>query len=579
MARLQEVMLPLLLLGAMLLFGVYHLSAQAVVSTHRERAADQQEVLLTQAAGALGAAWDSDETLCPVLAGLQRVVAIQVLLPGGGAPCGATAAESVGGMPPAVLRPALAGTPVRLAVPHSGQPGLQVQAQPVRQGERVVAVAWHVVTMPTGATLLPPLRIGFAGAGAVLLLGGLWVFYRQHRHTSYGLGRLQGELNRLAGTQGQPQDLGQDNPFAAFSMSMGRAIVALHGQIDQLRWQLNEQAAVLTSMAEGVIAVDPEGRVLNINPAAAAILRINSGGARGRHLIEVVRHAELERFVSAVLEQQDMLEGELELHEQPPVLLLLRGTVLRDAQGRQLGALVVLNDVTRLRRLENLRRDFAANVSHELKTPLTTVRGFVETLLDGAIDEPEHARRFLDIVMRHVDRLSAIIDDLLDLAKIEETSTHEQLQTAQVLLRDVLQTVVQMCTHQAASRAVTLELDCPPTLMARLNAPLMEQAVVNLVDNAIKYSPEGSRVRISAATGDGALRVAVQDWGPGIDREHLPRLFERFYRVDKARSRAGGGTGLGLAIVKHIAQAHGGSVEAESLPGKGSTFTISLPQG
>ncbi len=577
MARLWEVMLPLLLLGAMLLFGIYHLTARSIVSAYQERVADRQEVLLAHAAAELSTAWGTDETFCPVLSALHGVAAVQVQLADGSAPCGATAAESIGGMPVAVLQPVLDGLPVRRLVPHSGQLGLQVQAQPVRHGERVVAVAWHVVTIPAGSTLLPPLRLGFVGAGGVLLLGGLWVLYRQYRHTSYGLDRLQGELNRLSGAQAQPQDLGRDNPFAAFSMTMGRAIVGLHRQIDGLRWQLNEQAAVLTSMAEGVIAVGPEGRVLNINPAAATILHINSGGARGRHLIEVVRHAELERFVSAVLEQQDMLEGELELHEQPPVLLLLRGTVLRDSQGQQLGALVVLNDVTRLRRLENLRRDFAANVSHELRTPLTTVRGFVETLLDGAIDEPENARRFLGIVLRHVDRLSAIIDDLLDLAKIEEASTHEQLHTERVAVRDVLQTVVQMCAYQAEARAVSMELDCPPTLSARLNAPLMEQAVVNLVDNAIKYSPEGSRVRITAAAADDMLRIAVQDWGPGMEREHLPRLFERFYRVDKARSRTAGGTGLGLAIVKHIALAHGGTAEAASRQGQGSTFTISLP--
>jgi two-component system phosphate regulon sensor histidine kinase PhoR len=238
-----------------------------------------------------------------------------------------------------------------------------------------------------------------------------------------------------------------------------------------------------------------------------------------------------------------------------------------------------LNDVTRLRRLENIRRDFVANVSHELKTPVTAIKGSVETLLDGALQKPEDARRFLEIVTRQADRLNAIIDDLLSLSRIEQEAERHEIPLQRSHLNEVLRGAVQACEVGAAAKSIRIGLSCPEPLLARINPPLLEQAIVNLIDNAVKYSRPESEVRVEARPENGEILILVRDHGCGIGKEHLPRLFERFYRVDKARSRKEGGTGLGLAIVKHIVQAHAGTVTVASVPGEGSTFTIHLPTG
>jgi two-component system phosphate regulon sensor histidine kinase PhoR len=285
-------------------------------------------------------------------------------------------------------------------------------------------------------------------------------------------------------------------------------------------------------------------------------------------------------FVAAVLAGEEPVEGDVVVHaEQDQRELRVHGAQLKDgdgdAQGR--GAVVVLNDITRMRHYEAIRRDFVANVSHEIKTPVTTIKGFAETLLDGALDDRNDAERFLRIIVGQADRLSAIIEDLLSLSSLESGSEGATISLERGSIRDVLQVALDVCEMKASARHITLALACPEDLYAEINPPLLEQAVVNLIDNAVKYSPEGSSVDVSAGVEAAGLSIRVKDAGRGIGREHLTRLFERFYRVDKARSRDMGGTGLGLSIVKHIAVAHGGWVAVESTPGLGSTFTITLP--
>jgi two-component system phosphate regulon sensor histidine kinase PhoR len=282
-------------------------------------------------------------------------------------------------------------------------------------------------------------------------------------------------------------------------------------------------------------------------------------------------------LIENVLEAGEPAEEEVVIFDDGERFLQAHGSVLRDAAGESIGALVVLHDVTRLRRLEQVRRDFAANVSHELKTPVTAIKGFVETLLDGAMDNADDARRFLGIVAAQADRLGAIIEDLLELAHIEQQSEREQVPLCSGKLREILDAALDACRFQASEKHVELKLDCPEDVQARIDANLLERAVFNLLDNAVKYSPAGATVEVGVVRGPEELRIEVRDRGCGIPREHLPRIFERFYRVDKARSRQLGGTGLGLAIVKHIAQAHQGRATVDSTPGKGSTFSIHLP--
>jgi len=229
-----------------------------------------------------------------------------------------------------------------------------------------------------------------------------------------------------------------------------------------------------------------------------------------------------------------------------------------------------------LRGLETMRRDFVANVSHELKTPITAIKGFVETLQDGALEKPADAKRFMEVIARNADRLGAIVSDLLTLARIEQESEHGRLAFVDAPLSDVVAGVVELCRPMAAAKHIEISADCPENLVAPMNAQLLEQALANLIDNAVKYSEPKTNIALSVTRAGGEIQVTVADQGVGIPAEHLPRIFERFYRVDKGRSRRLGGTGLGLAIVKHIANAHGGRVTVESRPGKGSRFTLHL---
>ena len=346
--------------------------------------------------------------------------------------------------------------------------------------------------------------------------------------------------------------------------------------------QGTQQEAVLGSMIEGVLAVDARQRLLGINRAAADLLDVDPDDCAGRPLIDVIRNPDLRRFALTAIDCRAPVEDDLVLHGPRDRTIRLRGTALRDASGEG-GAVIVLNDVTEMKRLEHVRRDFVANVSHELKTPIASIKGFVETLLDGAMDDPADNSRFLGIVARQADRLAAIVDDLLALSRIEQSEGAGNLPVETVPVASILTAVTLDCGPRAADRSIRLEVDCPANLAATLNAALVEQAVINLVDNALKYSESGKTVWLSAAAseppGPRELVLRVRDEGCGIEPIHLPRLFERFYRVDKARSRNLGGTGLGLSIVKHIVQAHTGAVSVDSEPGVGTTFTIRLPRG
>ena len=362
------------------------------------------------------------------------------------------------------------------------------------------------------------------------------------------LARLAGALNRMAGE--------------------------LNDRIRVVEEQRNELRAILSSMREGVIGVDLEERIIGINPAAARMFLREPREMAGRSIQEVIRNPHLHRFIRSFLAGEAPRDADITFYHEGERVLNTHGTELRNADGRRIGMLAVFHDVTRLRRLETMRREFAANVSHEIKTPLTAIKGFVETLRDGALEKPDEARRFLAIVERHADRLAAIVGDMMKLAEIERRG---ELPVGRARLRPVLSNAVEACRPAGEARGMVLELVCDEALEAEINAAFLEQAVVNLTGNAIKYSPDGGRVRVVADRADGEVRIRVIDRGIGIPAPHLSRIFERFYRVDKSRSRKEGGTGLGLAIVKHIVQAHGGRVVVESAPGEGSVFAVLLP--
>ncbi|RJR35386.1 MAG: HAMP domain-containing histidine kinase [Deltaproteobacteria bacterium] len=378
----------------------------------------------------------------------------------------------------------------------------------------------------------------------------------------------QGDLHRKL-------PIPQTDELASLAEVMNDMAAKLEDRINALVRQGQMQEAVLSSMIEGVLAIDAEQRLVALNRAAARLLGVDPESGLDQPIQEVVRDPALRWFINRTLAAREALEQEVAVNN-GKLVLQAHGTSLRDAAGTKIGSLIVLHDVTHLRRLEMMRRDFVANVSHELKTPITSIKGFVETLLAGALHEPENAENFLRIIARQSDRLNEIINDLLSLSRIEQDSERGQIFLTAQRIKGVLAAAVEVCEAKARERGINIRLDCPDDLRARVNAPLLEQAVVNLVDNAVKYSEKDREIRVEAERAGPEVVVRVRDQGSGIAPVHLPRLFERFYRVDSGRSRSSGGTGLGLAIVKHIAQAHGGKVTVESAPGKGSIFSLHL---
>ena len=366
--------------------------------------------------------------------------------------------------------------------------------------------------------------------------------------------------------------------LAELAEAMNQMAMEIEGRIDAVVRQRNETQAVLSSMVEGVVALDTNERIMNINRTAARLLNCSAEQLIGHTIQECMRSRELNEMIQTTLASGTNTEKDIVLYQNGEQTLNTRCTLLNDANSERIGALLVMNDVTHLRRLENMRRDFAANVSHEIKTPLTAIQGFVETLHDGSVEDPQEAQRFLTIIQKHVQRLTAIIDDLMQLSNLEQDAGVPQLQRSRDAVQNVIRAGVQLCLSKATDKQIGIEQDCPPDLTAMMDSDLMEQAVVNLLDNAIKYSPNGSRIHITATQTGEDIQIAVRDEGIGVSKKHLPRLFERFYRVDKARSRRIGGTGLGLANVKHIMQAHGGQVTVQSAQGQGSNFTLHLPR-
>lgn len=454
-------------------------------------------------------------------------------------------------------------------------------AVPVIQDGRVKAVVRTSVSLEEVDNALHTILMKIGAAGIIIAIGAAVLSLAASRRITEPLGQLTKGARRFAGGDlSHRLDVPESPEIAALARAMNRMAMDLQQRIEAIITNRNEQEAILSSMAEGVLAVDADWRIISMNRTAADLIGIDAEQAYGKNLQDVVGRTELCQCVKQVLASAEPVEGQVVLEEDNSQrFVLTRGTVLQDASGEKIGAVVVLNDVTRLRRLEKVRRDFVANVSHELRTPITSIKGFIETLLDGAMDRPEDARRFLEIISRQTGRLNAIINDLLTLSRIEQQTEKTQIELQEHSVRSVIDAAVQLCQLKAGDKNVNIETNCDEILRIRINPHLLEQAVVNLLDNAVKYSERDSTVQINVNRENKFVTIDVVDHGCGIEAIYLPRLFERFYRVDKARSRKLGGTGLGLAIVKHIAQAHDGRVTVKSEPNKGSTFTIRLPAG
>ena len=455
---------------------------------------------------------------------------------------------------------------------------LMYVAVSVKTQGRLIGVARAAFPVTSLEDQMRAIRLRMAGGGLLIaILVGL-ISLLAARKISHPIEMLKrGADDFAAGNLTHKMVLPETEELAGLAQAMNKMATRLDNRIKTAIDQKNELETVLSSMREGVVAIDTDESIMSMNPLAAEMFECDRDRAKDRSIQEVVRNLALQTFVTKALKAEDSLEDDIVFYRQAEIILNIKSSPIVDTTGQRIGTLLVMTDVTRLRRLENMRREFVANVSHEIKTPLTAIKGYVETIYNREVDSPEDTHRFLGIVTRHVNRLESIVEDLLSLSRIERENFRETLNLSLTRLENIFQTAIQVCQKNAEAKRIDIQVKNGRDLQATVDATLLEQAIVNLLDNAIKYSADGSRVEIRAEHRNGKVAIHVRDYGCGIAKRNLPRLFERFYRVDKARSRHLGGTGLGLAIVKHIVQAHEGEVTVDSQLGEGSTFSIYLP--
>ena len=418
------------------------------------------------------------------------------------------------------------------------------------------------------AKLVFATTVALAVAVLIGLLAATWVTRLVRSLTSVARRMAGGDLavrTRVGGS----------DEIAELGGALDQLAIGLSDAMTQLRSERDLLGGILDAMEEGVLVLDADERIVRVNPALRAMLLLGRD-AVGHTLIEVVRNSELKELVDQA--RTGAASREIEISGIKPRVLLARAGLLPTEDSRATSSmLVVCRDVTAVRRLETMRRDFVANVSHELRTPVTAVRSAAETLQGGASEmPPESLHRFVDIIARNAERLQGLIEDLLDLSRIE--SKEFRLSREPVVLRPFLGHTLSLFRDCAEKRGIRLRLEVaentPPVYADR---KALEQVVSNLTDNAVKYCPNCA-ITLGAHDEKGGVAITVKDGGPGIEEKHLPRIFERFYRVDAGRSREVGGTGLGLSIVKHLVDAMEGEVKVESVVGRGTMFSVWLPR-
>ena len=414
--------------------------------------------------------------------------------------------------------------------------------------------------------LATAMALSALAAGIAILFISLWL----DRRLFEPLSRLIAGAQSLAIGRANRVVVPDEDELADLGLALNRLAAKAEEQFEAVSKERDRLQEILASMSEGVLVVGPDARALMINPAFYRLFDL-AGDFTGRRVLEIIRHPGLARLVEDTLRLGEPQSGQIELMAPERRTLLLASAAL---SGSERGAVVAARDTTALTRVADMRRDFVANVSHELKTPLAAIRGYAETLRDGALDEPATARRFTERILNQCQRLQELLDDLLTLSRLEGVASSLELEP--VDLHALVRRAVELLATAAREKRVEIEVEESPVPPLLGDADGMERLLVNLLDNAIKYNRSEGRVVLKLAPDDGRVLLEVSDTGIGIPPESIPRIFERFYRVDKGRAREEGGTGLGLAIVKHVAQAHGGQVEVESRLGRGSTFRVWL---
>jgi len=407
-----------------------------------------------------------------------------------------------------------------------------------------------------------------------LLAAAIALFFSFHS-LSTRIRRLKELTDRAAAGDftATERDYGHDE-ITDLADSLARTVAGLGQSIRTLTDERNRSSAILGSMVEGVAVVTGEERILYCNSALEQILELPQGSSQGRTLVEALRQAELVTLVRQVLPGVEELTGEVEVGTVRRRNFSVTAAPVRAAGTN--GAVFVLHDITELRRLERVRRDFVANVSHEFKTPLTAIQGFAETLLSGALDDKANRKRFVEIIREHAGRLARLTDDLLKLSRIE--AGRLELEFRPIRVEALVNGCLETTRLKAEARGLKIYFNVPPNALAvRGDGARLGEVLQNLLDNAVQYTPSGGEIEVKARASGHDVIFSVIDTGIGIPESDLERIFERFYRVDAARSREAGGTGLGLAIARHIVDAHGGRIWVESAIGQGSRFHFSIP--
>jgi len=448
---------------------------------------------------------------------------------------------------------------IPMSLPGGGR-GVARLAVPIDEVAASVAAVRHIMW----ASLLIALLVALVTSSTVAQV----LSRAMRRMTDVARRMAGGDLTVRVRPTGDDETAELGRALDLMATNLAATLTALRGERDLL-------GLILQSMREGVLVLDHDGRMLLVNPALRGTLGIPAD-AEGRAALELIRNAELSSILARAQAASGPISGEIETTGPRARRLLVHAAPLPVVNGKHQGLLTVFVDVTETRRLETLRKDFVANVSHELRTPITAVRSAVDTLRLTLTGDPAASERFVDIIDRNAQRLGSLVEDLLDLSRLE--SKDYRPEAMPVPLRTVADQALTLLRARIEEKKVDvgneIDAELPP---ARADRRAVEQVFTNLLDNAVKYCPAGASVRLRAQKTERGLRVEIADTGPGIEPRHLPRLFERFYRVDSGRSRDMGGTGLGLSIVKHLVETMGGAIGVESTPGRGSTFWFVLP--
>ncbi len=448
-------------------------------------------------------------------------------------------------------------------------------ASPVYDKNKVIAIIRPSITLKSIHSTLKNVYINIFTIAICVFIISIFVSYIIAKKISKPLEYLK-DISANYAIGDFSSKLVQTNitEIDVLSESMSQMANSIQDKISEVTLEKNQNHLVLTNMLEGVIAIDLDNKIILLNKATKKIFNINID-YKNKNISEVIRNSKIVKLLSKI--NDNPVSKRIKINENLEYTLDIKGVRLKDIDNKPIGKLLVINDITKLVRLENIRKEFASTVSHELKTPLTAIQGAVETLLDGAINEQDSAIRFTKIIHKHSNRLKNLIYDILTISKIEQELDIESIQKESAQIANIINSVCDLCKEKLESKEIDLIVNCDVKINHKVNISMLEQVFINLLDNAITYSQQGGKIKIDIKKEESVLYASIQDDGCGISSEHHSRLFERFYRVNKSRSRQKGGTGLGLAIVKHIIQAHNGKINIKSEVGKGAKFHFIIP--